>query len=159
LLAATTAGLGLVASMAACGTTRVPAGADADDPACADVVLGAPETMLDQPQVSSSSQGTVVWGDGEDAIVLRCGVTPPGPTTDPCTTLSDADENNQVDWIVRDDEETGIVRYTTFGRSPAIDLTVPRSVAGDQPSAVPLDLAALVLEIPATDRCLGPGDA
>jgi hypothetical protein len=145
--------------VASCGTTKIPAGPDASAPACADVVLGAPDTMLDQPQHTTGSQGTVAWGEGEKTIVLRCGVTSPKATTDPCTTLSDEHEKKQVDWIVKDDEDAGIVHFTTFGRTPAIDLTVPRAVAGDQPSAVPMDLADQVLAIPATDRCVGPGDA
>lgn len=140
---------------AGCGTVRVPAGADAADPACATLVIGAPETMLGQSRHETSSQGTVAWGRGEQAVVLRCGVTPPGPTTDQCTRIENAN-GVQVDWIVR--EEDGIVTFTTFGRTPAVDVTVPRELAPDQPSAVVLDLAGLVAGIPATDHCVGAED-
>lgn len=142
--------------LAACGATTVPAGPDAADPACADIVVGAPQQMLGQALHETDSQGTLAWGTGEDTIVLRCGVTPPGPTTDLCTTLADS-SGREVDWIVR--EEDGIVLFTSFGREPAIDISVPRSVAPDQPSAVPLEFTQLISAIPATSRCIGPGDA
>jgi hypothetical protein len=74
-----------------------------------------------------------------------------------CTTL--ADENGtEVDWIVREaDEDTFL--YTTYGREPAIDVSVPRSAAPDQPSAAALDLTQVISRnLEATAFCLGPGD-
>lgn len=155
-LAATAAAL-LALGLASCGTVRVPAGPDAADPVCADIVLGAPPTVLDLERTETSSQGTAAWGSGEDTVVMRCGVTPPGPTTDLCTTL--ADENDvEVDWIVREVDE-GTFLYTTYGREPAIDVSVPISAAGDQPSAAALDLTQVVTRhLEATDFCIGPGD-
>lgn len=144
-----------VLALAACGTTSVPPGPQATDPACADIVLGAPETVLGQERTDTGSQGTLAWGRGEDAVVMRCGVTPPGPTTEMCQTIKD--ENDvEVDWIVR--EEEGIVTFTTYGRTPAIDVTVPRSLAPDQPSAGPLDLGPVVSTVPADERCIAPED-
>lgn len=147
----------LIASIAlvGCASVRVPAGADAGDPACAPIVVSSPDALLGQPRQETSSQGTVAWGTGEDAIVLRCGVPSPPPTTEDCTRVGDPD-GVTVDWIVR--EQGGIVTYTTYGRTPAIDVSVPRSVGGDQPSAAVLDLAQLVEQIPATETCTGPED-
>ena len=51
--------------------------------------------------------------------------------------------------------ERNVARY---GRSPAIDLTVPREVAGDQPSAAALDLTDVVTTIPADRHCLSVQD-
>lgn len=141
--------------LASCAQVTVPAGPDASDPACAPIVQNAPDDLLGQPRRETSSQGTVAWGTGADAIVLRCGVAPPGPTTDLCTRIGDAD-GETVDWIVR--ESDGLVTFTTFGRSPAIDVTVPRSAAPDQPSAAVLDMTRTVSAIPATEHCLGAGD-
>lgn len=138
-----------------CGTVTVPAGPEATDPACATIVQNAPETVLGLDRRETTSQGTVAWGSGEDTIVLRCGVTPPGPTTDACTRLEDQ-RGLSVDWIVR--EEDGVVTFTTYGRSPAVDLTVPRSVAPDQPSAAALELAGLIAPLPVSRTCTGPGD-
>lgn len=143
------------AALTGCGTVRVPSGPAADDPACAPVVIGAPDQMLGQQRHETSSQGTVAWGQGENAVVLRCGVTPPGPTTEACTRIESPD-GVQVDWIVH--EKAGIVTFTTYGRSPAIEVSVPRSVAPDQPSAAVLELAGPVSQIPATTQCVGPGD-
>lgn len=147
---------GLLLGLAACGTVRVPAGPEAADPACADVVVGAPPELLGLERHETSSQGTVAWGSGEDTVVLRCGVTPPGPTTERCTRLGTEGELT-IDWIVR--EQDGVVFYTTYGRLPAIEVSVPRSVAPDQPSAAALDLAQLVsTSVEATAYCVGAGD-
>lgn len=143
--------------LAACGTVQVPAGPAATDPICADLVISAPPQVLGLDRTETSSQGTAAWGSGEGTVVMRCGVTPPGPTTDMCTRLED-DAGIQIDWIVR--EVDGVVHYTTYGREPAIDITVPRSVAPDQPSAAPLDLGQLIsTNIEATEHCVGPGEA
>lgn len=142
-------------ALAGCGAVEVPPGPHAADPACAAMIQGAPETMLGLPRHETTSQGTVAWGSGDQAVVLRCGVTPPGPTSDACTRLEDS-RGIAVDWIVR--EENGIVTMTTFGRTPAVDITVPRAVAPDQPSAAALEVAGLVAPLTQTDRCIGPGD-
>lgn len=146
----------LLLGLSACGAVRVPAGPAAADPLCADIVLGAPQEMFGLERTETTSQGTVAWGSGEDTVVLRCGVVPPGPTTDPCTRLGN--ENGvQVDWIVR--EQDDIVLLTTYGREPAIDISVPRAVAPDQPSAAALDMGQLIdATIEATEHCVGAGE-
>lgn len=149
---------GMMLTLSACGTVKVPPGPAASDPTCADVMIAVPPTLLELERTETSSQATAAWGSGDDTIVMRCGVTPPAPSTDMCTTLEDAD-GVQVDWIVKQEEGEEIVQYTTYGREPAIDLTVPRSVAPDQPSAAALDLGQLITRhIEATARCIGPGD-
>ncbi|MDN5600743.1 MAG: DUF3515 domain-containing protein [Brachybacterium sp.] len=157
LFALPAAGL-MAISLVSCGTVQVPAGADAADPTCADIVLGAPPEVLGMERSETSSQGTAAWGSGEETIVMRCGVTPPGPTTDLCTTLADAN-GVEIDWIVQELEGDGFL-YTTYGREPAIDVSVPQAAAPDQPSGAALDLSQVIsLNIEATDRCIGPGDA
>lgn len=148
----------LTLGLASCATVQVPPGEAATDPVCAEIVLGAPPQILDMDRAETSSQGTAAWGAGDDTVVMRCGVTPPGPTTDQCTRLEDG-SGVQVDWIVRE-IEGGVMLYTTYGREPAIDITVPMEAAGDQPSAAPLDLGRLIdTNIEATEHCVGPGDA
>ncbi|MDN5820243.1 MAG: DUF3515 domain-containing protein [Brachybacterium sp.] len=143
--------------LVSCGTGQGPPGPDAANPTCADIVLGVPPQVLGLAQVETSSQGTAAWGSGEDTIVMRCGVTPPGPTTDLCTTLADGN-GVEVDWIVQE-LEGDVFLYTTYGRDPAIDVSVPRSAAPDQPSGAALDLAQVISRtVDATDRCIGPGD-
>src|SRR5690625_5754943 len=58
----------LTAGLAGCGTVRVPAGEFASDPVCAQIVMGAPEQMLEMDRVETSSQGTVAWGSGDDTV-------------------------------------------------------------------------------------------
>lgn len=147
----------LALGLAACGTVQVPAGEAAADPVCADIVLAAPPQVLGMDRVETSSQGTAAWGSGAETVVMRCGVTPPGPTTDQCTTLADENEI-EVDWVVKEIEGDTFL-YTTYGREPAIDVSVPRSAAPDQPSAAALDLTQVITRnIEATARCIGPGD-
>lgn len=143
--------------LSGCGTVQVPPGPAASDPTCAEIVLGAPPEVLGMERVETSSQGTAAWGRGEDTVVMRCGVAPPGPTTELCTTL--ADENGtEVDWIVQEVEDEGFL-YTTYGREPAVDVSVPTSAAPDQPSAAALDLTRVIdTTTEATAFCVGPGD-
>lgn len=147
--------LGLLGVAAGCGAVQVPAGPDAADPACAEIMLGAPPSMLGLDRQETTSQSTAAWGEDSDVIVLRCGVTPPPPTTEMCTRLTD-ERDEAIDWIVT--EKDGIVSFTTYGRVPAVDITVPRALAPDQPSAVPLEMTRVVGQIPATDHCVGPED-
>lgn len=156
LLALPAAGL-MAVGLVSCGTIEVPPGPDATNPVCADIILGAPPEVLGMERAETSSQATAAWGSGEDTIVMRCGVTPTGPTTDLCTTLADGN-GVEVDWIIRELED-GVFLYTTYGREPAIDVTVPLSAAPDQPSGAALDLSQVISRnIEATDRCVGPGD-
>src|SRR5690606_4287210 len=143
--------------MTSCGTVTVPPGPEATDPVCAEIMLGLPPEVLGMSRTETSSQATAAWGSGEDTVVMRCGVTPPGPTTDQCTTLADENEI-EVDWVVKEIEGDTFL-YTTYGREPAIDVSVPRSAAPDQPSAAALDLTQVITRnIEATARCIGPGD-
>jgi Protein of unknown function (DUF3515) len=64
---------------------------------------------------SSSSDAVHAWGD--PAIIARCGLPPIGPTTDQCLEVSG------VDWVAH--ELSDGVRFTTYGRSPAIEVLVP----------------------------------
>lgn len=146
----------LLSLLSGCAVT-VPPGPDAANPACADVITKLPDEVIGQKRQETTSQSTAAWGTGEKAVVLRCGVTPPPPTTELCTTTQ-APNGTAVDWIVHQDDETGILTYTTYGREPAIDMTVPRAAAPDQPSAAPLAVVGLVNQIPATRFCVGQGE-
>ena len=64
---------------------------------------------------SSSSDAVRAWGD--PAIIARCGLAPIGPTTDQCVSVSG------IDWVAH--PLTDGMRFTTYGRSPAIEILVP----------------------------------
>src|SRR5699024_1672679 len=82
-------------SLAGCARTVIVEPAqDAANPQCADIMLTLPDEIAGEQARRTSSQGTKAWGDPSIAV-LRCGVTPPGPTTDRCVSVSG------VDWISR----------------------------------------------------------
>ena len=93
----------------------------APDPDCADVMLAVPDTVGGLETRGTTSQATQAWGDDYE-IVARCGVEPPGPTTDQCITVQTPSAT--VDWLMREEQEAWVA--VTFGRSPALELTVPK---------------------------------
>jgi hypothetical protein len=107
-----------VALVAGCGGTTLEPGPDAAAPACAGVEQRLPATVLGAPEGTTDVEGAAVWGD--PAVVLRCGVTAPGPTTDRCVTVDD------VDWVFTEDDDG--YRFVTFGRTPAVEVTVPKQI-------------------------------
>jgi len=74
-------------------------------------------TVGGQPrqETSASSDAVRAWGD--PPIIARCGLAPIGPTTDQCLQVSG------VDWVAH--RLTDGVRFTTYGRAPAIEVLVP----------------------------------
>jgi hypothetical protein len=95
--------------------------ADAGDPACTTLAAALPTSLLkqDRRDTDPSSPALAAWGD--PAIILRCGVEPPGPTTDQCTTV------NGVDWVARQLGDG--YDFTTYGRAPAVQVLVPKHYA------------------------------
>ncbi|MFY9714206.1 MAG: DUF3515 family protein [Microbacterium sp.] len=116
---AVAAGALIVASvLAGCSTTVHVQPADAaNDPACADVSVLLPETVAGLDRVWTDAQATGAWGD--PSILLRCGVAPPAPSALDCATIGG------VDWLVLDQEDER-QRLVTYGRDPAIEVTIKR---------------------------------
>lgn len=141
---------------AACSSTvQVDVAPSATDPMCAQVVLALPDDVAGLARITTTSQATAAWGSPGAAIVLRCGVEPPGPTTDQCVTVTDP-AGGSVDWVVTVDGSTdaGAWTFVTFGRVPAVELTVPQVLAGDQPDSLLVDVGRAVSEVPAEHACL-----
>lgn len=116
--AAATAGMGL---LAACSTIEAVPADRAQDPLCAQVAAAWPQTVGNRQRVETTAddQGVAAWGD--PAIIARCGVTSPGPTTHECI---DADG---IDWVALPlDDGT---RFVSYGRSPAVEVLVPSDYA------------------------------
>ncbi|MDE0546871.1 DUF3515 family protein [Microbacterium sp. C7(2022)] len=109
--------------IAGCSTTvPMEPAADANDPACAEVMVRLPGTVDGQDRLWTDAQATAAWGEsGASAVLLTCGVTPPGPTTLPCQSV------NSVDWII-DDSDAPRYRVTTFGRTPAVEIYLDNEV-------------------------------
>ena len=108
--------------------------------ACRPVVKAVPDRLADQTSRSvSDDTRAAAWGD--PAIVLTCGVGRP----DGFTRISACQNWNGVDWFIPDGEFTDHpvdVTMTTIGRTPAIEVTVPRNYW--PPTSVMIDLGPTV---------------
>ncbi|HEV7848116.1 MAG TPA: DUF3515 family protein [Mycetocola sp.] len=127
---------------------------NANDPACADVIVRLPDTVADKPKRETTAQATGAWGDPA-AVLLHCGVAVPGPTTDTCIAL------NGVDWIADESEAAeDTYRYTTYGRDPAVEVVINADpdTGGVSGTTALIDLTSAVQVVPATSACLAPGD-
>lgn len=132
-------------------TQAVPfdAAPDAKDAACADVVVRLPDDVAEQPKRETNAQGTGAWGTPA-AVLLRCGVTPPGPTEDRCVSV------DGVDWVI-DESDPPRYRFTTYGRTPAVEVVVDNDVVSGTTAIT--DLSRAVSAIPADGACTTVEDA
>jgi Protein of unknown function (DUF3515) len=139
-------GVAALLSLSACGGQGQPdvtAGPSATDPGCASLLSRVPQRLLDRPRGTIDVAGAAVWGD--PAIVLRCGVERPGPSSDQCLVVDDAE------WLFREDAEA--YRFTLFGRSPVLELSVPASIDRTQAPGALAELGAAVAPLPGKTRC------
>ncbi|WP_156761968.1 DUF3515 family protein [Microbacterium karelineae] len=130
-------------------TVHLEPAPSADDPICADVSVRVPDSIGELSRVWTDAQATAAWGD-PSAVLFRCGLESPAPTTLQCVTVGG------VDWIV-DDSESPNLRMTTYGRAPAAQVYVDstRAVSNDVLSA--LSNAANML--PKVGECTAPDEA
>lgn len=137
------AGLALAGCTPTISITPAPA---ATSTACAGLIVRLPATLGSAAKRQTDSQGTAAWGDPE-AVQLQCGVTPPGPTTDACFTISG------VDWISVDQGRGTAARVvlTTFGRTPATRVVVDPAHLSVSDAMPPLS-DAVTAAIPAATR-------
>ncbi|MFB2581435.1 DUF3515 family protein [Herbiconiux sp. P15] len=137
------------AVLAGCaGPVALEPAADATDPACAEVIVRLPDAVADADRRETDAQATGAWGDPA-SVLLRCGVEPYGPTTLPCYNV------NGVDWI-RDDADDPTFVFTTYGRTPAVEVIVDANNASGTSALV--DLTTAVSAIPQTEVCLNADD-
>lgn len=138
----------------------------ASDPVCAEVLQLAPAVLGGAEERPTTSQASRAWGD--PPISLRCGVTPPPPTTDRCIAVTGAD-GSQIDWVVAEnddvvgdspeaDTERGRFVFTTYGREPAIEVIVPVEYAGTDATAILVDLGPAVTRTSNPRACLDLND-
>lgn len=121
----------------------------ASEPVCAELLLLLPDSLGGVERRTTTSQASRAWGD--PAIVLRCGVDPLGPTTDPCLSIPDPAGANPVDWVASTQDSEGERTFTTYGRVPAVEVTIPEGYPGD---AVLAELAGPVATLPQDRECL-----
>jgi hypothetical protein len=110
------------ALLAACSQPLVVEPAPyAGDPRCAEIMLGVPDVVGGLEMRPTSSQATTAYGDTAP-IIVRCGVEPPGPSTDRCD-LIDVDGIAQG-WLISEEED--VWRAVAFGRTPAVEVQIPK---------------------------------
>jgi hypothetical protein len=140
-LAATAGALLLLSGCtAAVPMTAAPDAASAD---CAEVSVRLPDAIDDLERRDTDAQATGAWGS-PSAVLLRCGVEVPGPSTLPCFTVRD------IDWL-RDDTDAPTFVFTTFGRDPAVEVVIDSTESSG--TAALVALANAVGTLPAESAC------
>ncbi len=119
---------------------------DANNPACAEVIVRLPELVADQPQRHTNAQATSAWGIPA-SVLLRCGVGVEGPTDLPCMRL------DGVDWV-RDDSAAPLFRFSAYGREPGVEVVIDAEATPPISGTTALiDLSGAVSVLPQTREC------
>jgi hypothetical protein len=140
------------AALAGCAAPATVAPApDASDPVCAEVLLRSPHVLLGLERRPTTSQASRAWGDAP--VVLRCGVEPPGPSPERCVRIEGVG-GDVVDWLALEGEDSWV--FVTYGRSPAVEVTVPFAVLPDgaQPTTPLVDLGPAIAVTQVERTCL-----
>ena len=160
------AALGAVAVasvLTACGTpVDLEPAPSAAAPECGQVLQATPDVLFDRERRSTGSQASTAWGT--PAITLRCGVTPPPPTTAECLSI-ELPDGTVHDWIHEDADEvptdgtTAAVDSTwvSYGRIPAIEVHVPAEMFSEA-SGILIDLGEAVETTEQVSSCVGADD-
>lgn len=149
IVAACTLAIGLVTVLAGCtNAVALTPAPSANAAACAAVQVRLPDTVGTKYGIrATNAQSTAAWGT-PSAAILHCGVAVPTVSDLPCFS------QGSVDWI-RDDRGDQIV-YTTFGRSPAVQVVIDSRKTTSQ---VLQDIGDAVATLPKDGhRCLDPSD-
>jgi hypothetical protein len=143
----------VVVGLSACAqTVSLEPAESAADPACADIIVSLPLVLPsdaeNQDLRQTDAQATAAWGSPA-SILLRCGIPPQGPTTDPCISI------NGIDWV-EDDSQAPSYRYVTYGRVPTTEVIIDSEAVSGTSTLV--DLGPAISKIPQTNKCLGAED-
>jgi len=113
---------------------------------CARALAAAPSRVLDRDRAEGRQVGLIGWGS--PAIVLRCGLAEPGPTTLTCLGV------DGVDWVI--DEKADPMTAVSYGRSPAVEVRMPRAYRPSDLPAALVDLRPVAEALPKGIRsCVG----
>ncbi len=134
------------------GSDGVEAAPQAGDPACAPLLRACRRASTGSAAPPRGPRASAVWGD--EQVVLRCGGLVLGPTTKACIPVG-PDSGPTVDWV-QDASNDRAVRFLTYGRTPAVEVTVRfgTGLTRDQATSQLIDLAGPVSAIEQTRTCL-----
>ena len=146
--------LTLSACAPAVSTAQAPHGAE---PVCASVVLALPDRLGAMARLSTTSQASAAWGTVAAPVVLRCGVTVPGPTVEHCVTVETAG-GPSIDWLAvaghPDAQGSTGWTFTTYGRDPAVEVRVPGAVASRRSTSFLDQLGPAIARVKPIRACL-----
>ncbi|MGO2110096.1 MAG: DUF3515 family protein [Pseudoclavibacter sp.] len=139
-------------ALAGCSGPSVPMqpAAAANAPECAEVTVRLPETVDGLSLRATNAQATGAWGNPA-TVLLHCGVPTPAPTSDQCISL------NGIDWV-EDASRAPIYQYTTYGRSPAVQVTIDATDGTVSGTNALMDLGSLIAYLPSVGACVGVDD-
>lgn len=122
----------------------------ANSPNCANMIVRLPDTLQDLPRRSVNAQSTAAWGEPV-AVIVRCGLPTPPPTTLPCASVEG------IDWLLDDSSAPRFV-FTSYGLDPATEVIVDSEVVSG--TAVLRDLSRAVgSQSTPIAQCLDPVSA
>jgi hypothetical protein len=97
-------------------TVSLEAAEDANNPACAEVMVRLPDALGEHTQRFTNAQATSAWGDPA-AVILRCGLPEVMASELPCVSAGG------IDWLV-DDTAAPSYRFISFATIPAVEVIV-----------------------------------
>jgi hypothetical protein len=130
-------------------TVRLEPAEMANTVACANMMVRLPDRVDDLERRRVDAQSTAAWGV-PTAVLVRCGVSRPGPSALPCVTV------DGVDWLIDDSDSPRFV-FTTFGLDPATEVIVD-SELGSGASALRAVSGAVAAQSEPVARCLDATD-
>ena len=122
---------------------NLEAAEDANNPACAEVMVRLPSLLGEHEQRFTNSQATSAWGDPA-AVLLRCGLPEVTVSELPCVTAGD------FDWLV-DDTAAPSYRFISYATDPAVEVVVNSEVASGVTTLESLEASVSLLN--QTKRC------
>jgi len=121
---------------------------DANNPACAEVMVRLPAALGEHDIRYTNAQATAAWGNPA-AILLRCGLELVEVSALPCVTAG------STDWLV-DESQSPNFRFISYATTPAVEVVVNSEQASGVTTLEGLSQAISVL--PRTKVCTSLGD-
>lgn len=112
--------LGLITLQGCAPTVRLEAAPEANAVECANMMVRLPDDLAGLERRSVNAQSTAAWGD-PTAVIVRCGLPKPPPSTLPCASV------DGVDWLIDDSDRPRYV-FRTYGLDPSTEVIVDSEV-------------------------------